>query len=1194
MFYFRNSLKEFLLAILFILSQCYFPNKIIAFTDDFTLDPRTNPNWDVQNPSGLVFDNPGITLSSSTGSFPYLKTSVANSLIGNRYHEITFQYLSNSSDWGVGASFSDNSPNYPTYLGPVSDYLKYNIVYFFGNHLHSVSTICPKENQVCPNNWWFIYPNSPPTNNYLPSTSRDFNLHKISVVRTDLDSNLFSYKSYLDNNLIVETQPTTRIINSIWLGHPSDLGTSRVWPSLRIISVKSLPTAPPTFPYLSQKDPQWASKEYDSATTWAGIDKSGINRWGCALTSVAMILQNYDVKTVTGEPVTPDNLNSWLKSQPDGYIGPGLLNWLAVTRFAKQSYDAGNAPKKLEYVRSYLPSALTLPAILGTGTHFVVAHSEDTINWVINDPASIDTKTLTKTASIKSINRFVQSETDLSYMMFILSASDSAILKDASNNPIDITWVEESLSDDVDNTTMTTMKVGMVAKPSTANYLLTVNRPGPSSSEVKVYLYDQAANPILQTIVLDEQVTNLRINYSKELSIDTTITELDLTPPLTPTVIAPSNGTYVKPVGLILDWSDVTDPSSPVTYKYKSSWVGGSYGPVSAGIVSEIDASGTADGEYMWQVQACDGVNNCSDWSSPTKVVVDSTAPSSDIVFPNPGPSSNYFEVVYSELVEPIEATDGANYYLSNWPGAGGSGDLVGDANISYNPISSTSRVVFTSPDWYISPEQLWGVQNIHDLAGNVLAVNPYIEYSTPPTTPVINTPTITTNPTNNLNQTWSWLPGSDIGSGIKGYSTKTYDVVAEKYLSGWLWIGQVLGTSTTLGEGQWQLSLQATDNAGNTSEIKTSVTLTIDTTSPSVPTNLHFANPAVSCGGFTNSKNITFDWDDATDNRKIAGYEYNVDYPLWTNRGSWTTFFTTSSYRGSLNEGIHYLKLRSKDTAGNYSAWSNSCTVTYDSIIPRLNNKTTFDGWYNKPQTSEFSFEDINLAPDYARPTCEIRSEGLNQACQVTPNACDKAGNCYSNTLTSNLVNIDFTKPVVSLNAWGSTIDGTTTDNLSGLDKVEIRIRKPDQNEVTVSATGTANWTYTMTDPSMGEYKIVVLAYDKAGNLNDEVSKEFVMSPATQENARASNENNETVLGATTTGPKSIKRIALPEPIFETIADEVKQQKSVTESPTDGNVLGETDTQPPKSNTYLWIFAGCTLGLVALLWFIFRVKRQS
>jgi hypothetical protein len=200
-------------------------------------------------------------------------------------------------------------------------------------------------------------------------------------------------------------------------------------------------------------------------------------------------------------------------------------------------------------------------------------------------------------------------------------------------------------------------------------------------------------------------------------------------------------------------------------------------------------------------------------------------------------------------------------------------------------------------------------------------------------------------------------VAATDEGSGVKGYSTRVYDTTVSTYLDDWLWIGKVLGITTTLGEGKWKLAIKATDNAGNESSAIESSTLTVDRTSPSVPTGLHFVNPALNCGGFTNSKTITIDWDNATDNNAMGGYEYNIDYPLGDKRGTWTTFFTTSQYSGSLNVGIHYIKLRSKDSAGNYSAWSSSCSITYDSQKPLLKTKTIFDGWYRSHKRATLIF---------------------------------------------------------------------------------------------------------------------------------------------------------------------------------------------------------------------------------------------
>ncbi|MHA2055175.1 MAG: hypothetical protein ACW99F_16470, partial [Candidatus Hodarchaeales archaeon] len=45
-----------------------------------------------------------------------------------------------------------------------------------------------------------------------------------------------------------------------------------------------------------------------------------------------------------GHDVFPDTLNSWLLNQPDGYIGNGYLNWLAVSRYSLQNQSPSSSP----------------------------------------------------------------------------------------------------------------------------------------------------------------------------------------------------------------------------------------------------------------------------------------------------------------------------------------------------------------------------------------------------------------------------------------------------------------------------------------------------------------------------------------------------------------------------------------------------------------------------------------------------------------------------------------------------------------------------------------------------------------------------------------------------------------------------------------------------------------------------------
>jgi len=241
-----------------------------------------------------------------------------------------------------------------------------------------------------------------------------------------------------------------------------------------------------------------------------------------------------------------------------------------------------------------------------------------------------------------------------------------------------------------------------------------------------------------------------------------------------------------------------------------------------------------SDGVYYLYAAGKDLAGN---WARTpdVKVTVDNTRPTADIVFPIPGPFSTNFQVEFSEDVATGDAENPSNYFLNNWPGVGGSGDLVGDALITYDSLTRTSTVTFTNPIWYISPEQEWGVQDIHDLAGNLLNPNPTTETSTlmiPPTLPGI--PETSPNPTNSTSQEWNWTPATDAGgSGVKGYYSQVYDVDGDS-LGIWNWLGNVLGTTTNLGEGSWQLSVKAEDRAGNQSGEAESENLVVDTTAPS------------------------------------------------------------------------------------------------------------------------------------------------------------------------------------------------------------------------------------------------------------------------------------------------------------------------------------------------------------------------
>lgn len=476
----------------------------------------------------------------------------------------------------------------------------------------------------------------------------------------------------------------------------------------------------------------------------------------------------------------------------------------------------------------------------------------------------------------------------------------------------------------------------------------------------------------------------------------------DSTAPDVPELVSPADGAIIQPAQAILDWTTETDTNGPVTYKYKSSWTGGSYGPVSVGTTSQINATGSLDREYNWQVQACDSLNNCSAWSGPWKVIIDGTKP-----------------------------TD---------PGV---------------PVSNVSS------------------------------------------------------PTNSTTQNWSWDAATDNLSDILGYYSRIWDVNANYWLVGSVWnlLGNdVLGESTTLSEGTWQFWVKSEDKAGNQSSGVGSANLEVDFTPPATPSGMTIFDHAgniLGCGNYTNNRNIKVDWDDNSE-IDLDYYQYQVQ------DNGWSTTVKVSERSGQIRDldGTYAYQVRAFDKAGNSSGWADWCSITLDRKEPKLNDQTTFSGWYKTPQTSEFTYNDENGVVSGTPVMCEIILEGADQTCTATPNVCDAAGNCNATAVISNGANLDFTDPtsiittpanegnnsVVYIGAWNGDVAGTASDSLSGLDKVQLTIQNS-QNKywngtgwqtdlAYIQATGSATWNYSLQSPAEDTYTIKSHAVDKAGNM--------------------------------------------------------------------------------------------------------------
>ncbi len=212
-------------------------------------------------------------------------------------------------------------------------------------------------------------------------------------------------------------------------------------------------------PLFMQIDPAWGGQIYDSALSWSP-SSPGISAWGCVVTSAAMVFNYHNItKLPNNLDLNPGNLNAWLKSQPDGYVGSGLVNWLALSRLSKQAksknpqftYDA------LEYkrVNGFNPDQLrddlknNIPGILEVPGHFVVGKGTVNTSFTINDPYYVGRTNLEPYSNtFLTLSRFIPSNTDLSYIMFIVEDGILLSVKDQNGNAVGEGFVQQPLQED--------------------------------------------------------------------------------------------------------------------------------------------------------------------------------------------------------------------------------------------------------------------------------------------------------------------------------------------------------------------------------------------------------------------------------------------------------------------------------------------------------------------------------------------------------------------------------------------------------------------------------------------------------------------------------------------------------------------------------------------------------------------------
>ncbi|HVT01668.1 MAG TPA: hypothetical protein VHE53_05590 [Patescibacteria group bacterium] len=258
-------------------------------------------------------------------------------------------------------------------------------------------------------------------------------------------------------------------------------------------------------PPIKQTNLVWANKAYDSASVWSPAYPN-ISSWGCALTSAVMVFRFHGLnKMVGGTDLDPSTVNDWLISQPDGYIGNGLVNWIALSRLSRLIKGANNVNfDALQYIRTsgYNKSKLLqdlnngLPGILEEPGHFVVAKGTIGNSFLINDPY-YNRQDLTSYSDVfSSLGTFTPSQTDLSYLLLVIDSDSSIQLKNNSGDSVGDSFIQFPLENDDSPGKVSGQPIKMyyLPMPISGSYYLTLSSNKTHLYKLRIYYYDKDGN----------------------------------------------------------------------------------------------------------------------------------------------------------------------------------------------------------------------------------------------------------------------------------------------------------------------------------------------------------------------------------------------------------------------------------------------------------------------------------------------------------------------------------------------------------------------------------------------------------------------------------------------------------------------------------------------------------------------------
>jgi len=458
----------------------------------------------------------------------------------------------------------------------------------------------------------------------------------------------------------------------------------------------------------------------------------------------------------------------------------------------------------------------------------------------------------------------------------------------------------------------------------------------------------------------------------------------DTTPPTTPVLSAPLDGTNTNQLNINFVWQPSNDLASGV-YGYEiyisttsdfSVWTSSGFTHV------EACAYQLSQGKYYWRVRAVDNASNYGLWSVEYELIIDTTPPNApNLTAPSDGATTNYTTITFEWGAVSDNGPSGVSHYRLEISTINNFAILYYSSNTLINPFTHS---LINSSTYY------WRVFAV-DRAGNYSSISStwsIIVDTIPPQVPILVSP-INNFATNHKTITFTWS-AQDFGpAGIKEFellvsTSETFDT---------LWYSTVTtltSHTTDFVENKYFWKIKVKDRAGNYSEFSSTWTFIVDFSSPQVVQLLSPANDTR-----TNSTSLSFQWSQVIDFGPSGLRFYELQLSTDINFSVINYSSVTVSNTASLNvsEARYYWRVKSQDKVGNYSI-STSSEITVDIIKPYIVDNQAGDDTWRKTGTTTYDVDFFDLP--------SVNGSGLDYAQYIVYPSTNSDGTAFGTPLTS------------------------------------------------------------------------------------------------------------------------------------------------------------------------------------------------